>query len=119
MLIGRDDILELAGRRISEAADGHGQFLLAGEAGIGKTRLLTAIERLAKSRGFRTSVGALAPQDRDVSAAIFLDLARTLSRQQGLDDLGQQLLSLVDGLVEAERPQRRLFPASGSRQAYS
>lgn len=81
LLIGRDDTLDLAGRRLSEAAGGHGQFLLlAGEAGIGKTRLLTAIERLAKSRGFRTSAGALAPQDRDVSAAIFLDLARTLAR---------------------------------------
>jgi len=110
LLIGRDDTLDLAGRRLSEAAGGHGQFLLlAGEAGIGKTRLLTAIERLAKSRGFRTSAGALAPQDRDVSAAIFLDLARTLARQSGFGDLGQQLLGLVDGLLEAQRPQRRLL----------
>jgi DNA-binding CsgD family transcriptional regulator len=110
LLIGRDDVLDLAGRRIAEAAEGRGQFLLiAGEAGIGKTRLLDAIERLANSKGLQSSAGALAPQDRDVPAAIFLDLARTLTRQLVFDDLGQQLLGLVDGVVEAKRPRRRLL----------
>ena len=41
ILVGRDDLLELADRRIAEVLGGRGQFLLlSGEAGVGKTRLL-------------------------------------------------------------------------------
>ena len=48
LLVGRDDLLDLADRRIADAAAGRGQFLLlAGEAGIGKTRLLGALWRKA------------------------------------------------------------------------
>ena len=44
VLVGRDDLLALAERRLAEAADGRGHVLfLAGEAGIGKTRLLGSI----------------------------------------------------------------------------
>ena len=40
VLIGRADLLDLAGRRLAEAAGGAGAMLfLSGEAGIGKTRL--------------------------------------------------------------------------------
>ena len=52
LLVGRDDLLDLAERRIAEAAGGRGQLLLlAGEAGIGKTRLMRADP--AQGRGRR------------------------------------------------------------------
>ncbi|HET9456614.1 MAG TPA: ATP-binding protein, partial [Candidatus Limnocylindrales bacterium] len=52
ILVGRDDVLDLADRRLASAAAGDGQFvLLAGEAGIGKTRLLGAIGRRAGLAG--------------------------------------------------------------------
>jgi DNA-binding CsgD family transcriptional regulator len=41
---GRDDLLALADRRLAAAAAGQGHLLfVAGEAGIGKTRLLAAV----------------------------------------------------------------------------
>jgi predicted ATPase len=44
VLVGRDDLLALAERRLGEVAGGRGQLLfVAGEAGIGKTRLLAAV----------------------------------------------------------------------------
>ena len=53
LLIGRDELLDLVDRRIEDVAAGHGQFLLlAGQAGIGKTRFLGAISRKAELRGF-------------------------------------------------------------------
>ncbi len=56
ILVGRDPLLELAERRLADAADGRGQFVLfAGEAGIGKSRLLGAIGRSAANRGFRVA----------------------------------------------------------------
>ena len=67
VIVGRDDLVDLAHRRLDEVRGGGGRFLLAsGEAGIGKTRLLGAIGSLAAGRGFRVAKAELAPQDRDV-----------------------------------------------------
>ena len=108
LLIGRDDLLELADRRIDDAIGGRAQFLLlAGEAGIGKTRLLGAIRRKAEARGFASVTGSIAPQDRDVPAASILDLARTMVRIPGFADLGRQLLHLTDTTMADEHVQRR------------
>ena len=53
VLIGRDDFVALARQRMAQAAAGAGQLLfVAGEAGIGKTRLLVAVERSALAAGF-------------------------------------------------------------------
>jgi hypothetical protein len=63
LLVGRDDLLDLADRRLNESAAGRGPFLLlAGESGIGKTRLLDAISQKAEGRGFRVAWGAVARQ---------------------------------------------------------
>ncbi|HZL15913.1 MAG TPA: AAA family ATPase, partial [Verrucomicrobiae bacterium] len=108
ILVGRDDLLDQAERRVADAAGGRGQFLLlAGEAGIGKSRLMAAIERKAIAAGFRASAGFVAPQDRDVPGASLLDLARTMTRQPGFADLGRQLLELAPETFEASAPRRR------------
>jgi len=53
VLIGREEFLALADRRLAAAAEGRGHLLLvAGEAGIGKTRLLAAVA--AAARGCRS-----------------------------------------------------------------
>ncbi len=110
LLVGRDEFLDLADRRLRETAEGRGQMLLlAGEAGIGKTRFIGAIWDLARARGYRVTGGYLAPQDRDVSAASILDLARNAVRHPELGPLGLQLLALRDvvtGVAPAGR--RRL-----------
>src|SRR5262245_43726593 len=86
VLVGRDEHLDLADRRLVEAAAGHGRVLLfAGEAGIGKTRLLGAVGRRAVALGFHGAEGALAPADHDVPLAVFGDLARTMLLVPGLE----------------------------------
>jgi DNA-binding CsgD family transcriptional regulator len=108
LLVGRDDLLELADRRLEEVTAGRGQFLLlAGEAGIGKTRLLAAIRRKAEARGFAAVNGAVAPQDRDVPAASLLDLARSMTRLAPFADIGRELLALSDATRSAEHVKRR------------
>ena len=110
ILVGRDDLLELAERRLAEAADGHGQLLLlAGEAGIGKTRMLAAILRKAGGAGFRISKGDLAPQDRQVPLASILDLARTMRRVPELGTLGSDLLAISGGQGGDNLGSRRLL----------
>ena len=63
---GRDDLLALAERRLAAVRAGHGHLLLlAGEAGIGKTRLLQAVQQLAATRASRC--GARVPSRRTSS----------------------------------------------------
>jgi len=110
ILVGRDDLLELAERRIAEAAEGQGQLLLlAGEAGIGKTRMLGAILRKAGAAGFRISKGDLAPQDRQVPLASVLDIARTMRRMPEFGTLGDDLLQIRGGQGGDSLGSRRLL----------
>ena len=108
LLIGRDDLLELADRRLDDVIAGQGQFLLlAGEAGIGKSRFFDAIDQKAGERGFARAWGFVAPQDSDVPAASMLDLARGMLRHPQFADLGRELLALRDATIETEHVHRR------------
>ncbi len=95
LLVGRDELLLLVDRRIAEAAAGRGELLmLAGEAGIGKTRLLATALRKARASGFRIAKGDLGPLDRQVPLASVLDLARTMRADPAFGGLGAELLDL-------------------------
>jgi DNA-binding CsgD family transcriptional regulator len=97
LLVGRDEMLTLAEGRIADAKAGHGRLLLlAGEAGIGKSRLLRAVVRQAVLAGFRYSKGDLAPQDSLVPLASVNDLARSMD-ERAFGDLGPRLLEFRGG----------------------
>ena len=115
LLVGRDDVVELAERRITEVAAGHGQLvLISGEAGIGKSRLIGAIGTLAAGAGFRLARAELQPADRDLPAASFLELARILHRVPAFGDLGPRLGALLDAARAGEgtEPRRLLSDVS-------
>ena len=114
VLVGRDDLLALTDRRIAEvAADGGRFLLLAGEAGVGKTRLLGAMERRASTAGFGNARGGAYPSDLQVPAAILIDLARALQRQPSHADIGRRLADRLEDDASGARdadtrdPQRR------------
>ncbi len=110
LLVGRDDLLTLASQRIDEAAAGRGRsLLLAGEAGIGKTRLLAAMLRRARQAGFRIAKGDLAPQDAQVPLASVLDLARTMRHDPAFGALGDDLLAMPADQGEDNLAHRRLL----------
>ena len=84
VLVGRDDLLALAARRLDQAAAGRGHLLfLSGEAGSGKTRLLGSISRQAERADFLVLRAAAFPGDIDGSGGILLDLAGDLRRSAG------------------------------------
>ncbi|MGH8826779.1 MAG: ATP-binding protein, partial [Jiangellaceae bacterium] len=101
---GRDDLLALAERRLATARAGSGHLLLlAGEAGIGKTRLLHAIEELAEAQGCaRWATGAF-PQDVELSAGLLLDLGHAMSRSDRADVAGRGQ-ALVADLADVTEP---------------
>ena len=115
ILVGRDDLLALAERRLEQAAGGRGHVLfLAGEAGIGKTRLLGSIERRAAALGFRVARGGTYPGDLEVPGAVFLELARVMRRTPALAATGEQVASrlasadsVTDGTPDGDAHRRR------------
>jgi DNA-binding CsgD family transcriptional regulator len=109
LLVGRDELLELADRRVDEASKGHGTVLfLVGEPGIGKSRLLGATLQKAKAAGFRIAKGDLSPNDALVPLASVLDLARTM-RTADFGDLGPELLQVRGGKGADSLGSRRIL----------
>ncbi len=110
VIVGRDESLSLARRRIAEVRGGKGQLLLvSGEAGIGKSRLLAEIGRAAAEDGFRVAKGDVAPQDRDVLAASFLDMGRAMRRDAAFGTIGRDLLEVAASRLNERTPRRRDF----------
>ncbi|MGD8166009.1 ATP-binding protein [Herbiconiux sp. P16] len=98
-LVGRDDLVDLALERWQSALQGNGRLLLfAGEAGIGKSRLVREFaDRVGDSgRFFGASIW---PKDAQVGGAVLLDLADDLARhgdQAHADRLNALLLGSRD-----------------------
>ena len=110
VLVGREELIERADRHIEAAAAGRGTLLLlAGEAGIGKSRLIDAIAMRATAAGFKTTGGFVAPQDHDVPAASLLDMARSMSRLPAFGELGRELLAMAEAAINAPNTGRRLL----------
>ena len=110
VLVGRRDALELALRRWREAVEGHGELLLvAGESGIGKTRLLAEIvARLGVSSPRATG----RPREMDAPGELIHGLADEL-RRLGLIEpasrLRRRLLDETGDLDDATRKRRVLL----------
>jgi DNA-binding CsgD family transcriptional regulator/tetratricopeptide (TPR) repeat protein len=98
VLVGRDDFLTLIEERLTDAAAGAGRLLfVAGEAGIGKTRLLGSIARHARAGSFAVVRAAAFPGDGQSLAGLLLDLASDLisAPEPALSDLGRSLTSRI------------------------
>jgi DNA-binding CsgD family transcriptional regulator/tetratricopeptide (TPR) repeat protein len=102
VLVGRDDLLALAERRLEEARRGRGGLLfLAGEAGVGKTRLLGAVERRAAATGFSVARGIAFPRDLEVTGGVLIDLSRALARTAAHGTAGAALGARLEATVDA------------------
>jgi DNA-binding CsgD family transcriptional regulator len=104
---GRDETLALAQRPLSDALAGRGRFvLLAGEAGIGKTRLLRAVQEQAAAQGFALWSAGASPQDLELSGGLLLDLGHAMARSSRPDvaDRGTALLTDLLDVTEPAAP---------------
>lgn len=106
ILVGRDDLLAFADRRLDEVIHGDGRLVfIAGEAGIGKTRLLQSIEQRAQALGMRTVRAGMYPSDLEVAAAVFVDLASAMQRDPALASDGSSLRDGIDAIDAIDAPQ--------------
>ncbi|MCV3738829.1 AAA family ATPase [Rhizobium sp. TRM96647] len=78
-LVGRDEEIGLCQRRWTRAIGGNGQFVfLHGNAGIGKSRLITEFRRGLERQGVDTVVFQCQPRGRTKPLHPFLELIRQL-----------------------------------------
>ncbi len=109
ILVGRDDVLRRFDAAVGDVAAGRGHaILLAGEAGIGKSRVLATLLRQARHAGFRIAKGDLAPQDQLVSLASVKDLARSMDAK-AFGNLGVELLGIRGGKGGDSLASRRIL----------
>jgi DNA-binding CsgD family transcriptional regulator len=110
VLVGREEMLALADRRLAAMLDGSGHLLfLAGEAGIGKTRLLGEITARARAQGVIVVQAATFPRDAEVAGGLLVDLASELTRS-GSPAVAQA------GFQMGARLRQRVVAADGAGQ---
>ncbi len=102
VIVGRDDVLELFDQAVADTVRGRGRtLLLAGQAGLGKTRLMRAAARKAEQAGIRVEGGSVAPQDRVVPLASIREFATSTRRNPDWGTLSADLLA-IDGRHEGD-----------------
>lgn len=123
VLIGRAALLDALRHRVDEARAGRGgAVLIAGEAGMGKTRLVAEARAAAGAQGFRLLQGNCFQPDSACPYAPFLDLLHAhFHRPEDLGPGASALYPLLPDLappppvpppqVEPEQERRRLFAA--------
>jgi DNA-binding CsgD family transcriptional regulator len=73
-LVGRAEELATLSAALDSAARGHGStHIIAGEGGIGKTRLAAAVSELAAGRGFTRVLGRAYPVETGIPYSLFAD----------------------------------------------
>ena len=119
-MVGRDTMLATIEALIDQAQTGQGQTaIVAGEAGIGKSRLAAEVRRQAEMRGLAVLTGRCFEPDRGLPYAPLLDLLRNFlagrpaaGLASALGPAGSHLIRL---LPEAEPPPS-LAPGMGPEQ---
>ena len=131
IVVGRARELELLERALHTAARGKGQCLvLAGEAGVGKSRLLAEARTRSAPQNFLILQGNCFEQDVAFPYAALIDMLRTFFAQREADDVRESLGTLSAEFVkllpelawtlpeaqpspalDAEAEKRRLFEA--------
>jgi len=96
--VGRADELGSLERLLDELARGHpGAVEVAGEPGIGKTRLLMEVAARAGARGYLVLSGAASEFENDLPFSVFVD-----ALDEYVAGLEPGWLAVLDGAVQAE-----------------
>jgi DNA-binding CsgD family transcriptional regulator len=98
VILGRDDLLGLMDEFVGEAVAGRGRSLfLSGQAGLGKSRLVSAAGRKADAAGMRFGGGWVAPQDHQVPLASIREMTTGMrGNPDAWGSLSADLLAIID-----------------------
>jgi predicted ATPase len=109
-LVGRTRELAALEALMEGPADGTSVVIVAGEAGVGKSRLAQELGGRAERRGWRTTYGRAFPVEAGVPYALFADAFMPILR-----DMDSDTLTVLSRGGDVEL--RYLFPALGRGEA--
>ncbi|HEY2917103.1 MAG TPA: AAA family ATPase [Candidatus Limnocylindrales bacterium] len=127
VFVGRRHQLELVREALDRAVSGRATFVVvAGDAGVGKTRFVDEVTRGAEATGWRTLVGGCVQMGDDtLPYAPIVEALRRLADVVGTTDLDQllgpgasELSGLVPELVQASSPAAGREGATAASQAH-
>ena len=109
VLVGRAEYVDILGRIVEEASQGRGHVvLIAGEAGIGKSRLVAEAKAQAMAEGWLALEGQCFEPDRTIPFAPLLELLRDRLATLTPAELGRELGAAAPAIA-------RLLPELASR----
>jgi DNA-binding CsgD family transcriptional regulator len=99
--VGRERYLNLLKQHLEEARNGHGHILLmAGEAGVGKSRLVTEAKVWAHQNGMDVLQGNCFEPDRVLPFGPILELLRGYTKAHAAENRQSVATELVEGLLD-------------------
>ncbi|MGZ7086666.1 MAG: ATP-binding protein, partial [Ilumatobacteraceae bacterium] len=105
MLVGRSLELELLGAAIAQARDGSTTLVaIEGEAGVGKTTLVSAALERAQAVGFRALLGRCDELESDRPFGVLLDALNVTERRGAYDATRREVLDLLDRAPDVGSP---------------
>jgi predicted ATPase/class 3 adenylate cyclase len=114
-MIGRQlELLQVA-EKLAQAAQGHGQLVgIVGEAGLGKTRLVAEIVRLAAAQGFTTYGGECESYGLNSSYLVWQPIWRGIYGVESSWPLHKQISTLAEQLRLINPALRARLPLLGA-----
>lgn len=103
--VGREHEIALLTNALEQARQGRGgAFLFTGEAGIGKSRLLDEVIRIAELKGIATAAVRCQPTDVDRPVTVLASLVPALRGLRGSLGVSVHSLALLQRLTEYNEP---------------
>jgi len=119
ILVGRERYLDLLQKHLEEARSGHGHlFLVAGEAGVGKSRLVTEAKLWAHQNGIEVLEGNCFEPDRVLPFGPILDLLRGYSNVHPAEKLQSLARELLERLSAADVSASQMEPAQEKKRYF-
>jgi DNA-binding SARP family transcriptional activator len=100
--VGRSGVMGKLIESLSDASNGHGRTCLVwGEAGVGKSRVLTELAALASLRGVAVQRHHCRPTDKQRPLSVFVDLVPRLRNLRGSIGCAPETVAYLDKLTVA------------------
>jgi DNA-binding SARP family transcriptional activator len=116
--VGREDVLELMVEKMQESVAGRSKIVyLWGEPGIGKTRLLEELSKVAHVQGVRVERYTVSPNDPERPLALFSSILPRMMRMAGAVGISPEAYEAIQRFVDPSAWERVDPPRTAAEAA--
>ncbi len=116
--VGREEVLQLMVEKMQEAVAGRSSLVyLWGEPGIGKTRLLEELAKVAHVQGVRVERYTVTPNDPDRALALFSSILPRMMNMAGAVGISPEAYQAIQRFIDPSAWERVEPPRSAAEAA--